>query len=526
MTLLPSSLVRVASKALNTVFVGLRHSTLNVEQFRGIKFAEIKRRWSDPLLITSYQEPSYDATEYGPISPQPSEDVHGYYAVEKTVARPFPGFQNQDEFDLLNLTITRPELATQAQLPVAVFIHGGSNATGSAANPLYDPSKLVARSVETGKPIIVVSLQYRLGALGFLYVNGKGNWGLKDQLVGLEWVKRFISEFGGDSDNISVFGLSAGACDVYYQTLISAMSSSTPVFHRVGMMSGVGDTMRLLPINRQENNTLELYRELVNLQEERTVNISELEALPVEKLVQFGIDKHEQVKVWFGTADGDLFPTDIDRMMPSSGNAFPDSVLISDTKDEGLLIKPFVDTLDPEKLQSTLSKISAPEYPNVGASISSTYDISDNMANGVMDFYADHVFSYPIHDFASYLAQNTSSSVYRICFDTLNPFDEGFGAQHGVDILYLCGTYIGEHPATHSRAEEVSHALQDTWIEFFNTGKAWLDASKVCHFKPDYTREYIDSKSLESARRLGHFEIHKKVGYKGMAHALGGIFKL
>ncbi|VVT48974.1 uncharacterized protein SAPINGB_P002042 [Magnusiomyces paraingens] len=518
-------LVRLASKTLKTTFVGLQNSVLGVDQFRGIQFGEIHRRWTDPRLVTTYPTPTYDATRYGPIAPQPPEDVHGYYAVESSVALPFEEFKIQDEFKLLNLTITRPTTAAgnEKKLPVAVFIHGGSNATGSAANPLYDPSKLVARSIEIGEPIIVVSLQYRLGALGFLYINGQGNWGLKDQRVGLEWVNRFISEFGGDTENISVYGLSAGACDVYYQTLISAMApkDQKPLFHRVGMMSGVGNTMRLLSIERQKKNTLEMYKHLIGpSKDEKSVDLELLEKLPVEKIVEYGLDHNGIIKVWFGTADGDLFPTDMD-LIPDTATAFPESVLVSDTKDEGLLIKEFVDTIDKDKLHSTLKSLDP-----VGPKIAATYGISNDMHDGVMSFYADHLFSYPIHQFAEYLSNNTKSAVYRTCFDTLNPFNEIFGAQHGVDILYLCGTYVGLHPNTHTKARAVSQQLQDTWIRFFNTGRAWQDATKVCHFKQDYTKEYLDVAGLEKTRRLGHFEVHDKVGYKGMAHALGNIFKL
>lgn len=122
--------------------------------------------------------PEYDATKFGPISPQPYEDTHGYYAVSKDAEVPIPSSAYQDEFELLNLTVTRPSIDYNSSkpLPVAVFIHGGSNGTGSVANYLYDPRYLVSRSTEINRPIITVGLQYRLGSLGFMCVGGHGNW--------------------------------------------------------------------------------------------------------------------------------------------------------------------------------------------------------------------------------------------------------------------------------------------------------------------------------------------------------------
>src|SRR3546814_3948484 len=110
-----------------------------------------------------------------------------------------------------DLNIWMPKEAHGA--PVFVWIHRGALTSGSGADPLYDGSALAKRG------IVVVSINYRLGALGYLALPGpsaenadhvSGNYGLLDQIAALEWVKRNIGSFGGDGGNVTIAGESAG----------------------------------------------------------------------------------------------------------------------------------------------------------------------------------------------------------------------------------------------------------------------------------------------------------------------------
>lgn len=112
--------------------------------------------------------------------------------------------------DCLYLNVYRPELVTpEKRLPVLVFIHGGSFKGGSADPELYGPDYFM----DTQK-VIVVTIQYRLGVLGFLaadHLSCKGNFGLKDQNMALHWVYSNIRKFGGDPRQVTLMGQSAGA---------------------------------------------------------------------------------------------------------------------------------------------------------------------------------------------------------------------------------------------------------------------------------------------------------------------------
>lgn len=110
-----------------------------------------------------------------------------------------------------------------AKLPVMVWIHGGAFCSGSGDSSIYNPEYLVQEGV------VVVTINYRLGPLGFLYlpaVDIYGNMGLKDQRLALKWVRDNITSFGGDRDNVTLFGESAGGVSVHLHCL-----SDDPVKH-------------------------------------------------------------------------------------------------------------------------------------------------------------------------------------------------------------------------------------------------------------------------------------------------------
>lgn len=136
--------------------------------------------------------------------------------------------------DCLSLNVWTPEPA--GRHPVMVWIHGGGFTTGSAATPWYDGTRFAKRGV------VVVTINYRLGSFGFLHlgdfdggVAGSGNAGILDQVAALEWVRDNIAAFGGDPQNVTIFGESAGAMSV--ATLLG-LPRARGLFHRAILQSG------------------------------------------------------------------------------------------------------------------------------------------------------------------------------------------------------------------------------------------------------------------------------------------------
>ncbi len=145
--------------------------------------------------------------------------------------------------DCLFLNVWRPA-GDATKLPVIVFIHGGSNVSGYTADPVYDGA-LLAKTANA----VVVTANYRLGIFGFLSVpqlrdgssaaNDSGNFAILDNIAALQYVQKNIASFGGDPDNVTVMGQSAGAIDVYaLQTSPVVMRANPKLMHKVVPLSG------------------------------------------------------------------------------------------------------------------------------------------------------------------------------------------------------------------------------------------------------------------------------------------------
>lgn len=167
--------------------------------------------------------------------------------------------------------------------PVMVWIHGGGYTNGATSLPLYWGDSLARRGA------VVVTLSYRLGALGFLShpelssesgAATSGNYGLMDQIAALEWVKRNISAFGGDPGTITLFGQSAGAMSI---SLLMASPRARGLFHRaIAQSGGVFEPLELAPhyqLAKAELDGVQFARQL------GAGSIAELRALPVDRLI-------------------------------------------------------------------------------------------------------------------------------------------------------------------------------------------------------------------------------------------------
>lgn len=186
---------------------GLKAGALNV--FRGIPYAAPPvgaLRWKAPIAKPAWSG-IRQAVEFGPACLQPKPRLSNIYQ-----GKPVPMSE-----DCLTLNVWAPRDARNA--PVFVWIYGGALWGGSNRDPLYDGAHLAERGV------VVVSINYRLGPLGWLALPAlsaespsgiSGNYGLLDQIAALRWVKENIGAFGGDSANITIAGESAGGLSVMY----------------------------------------------------------------------------------------------------------------------------------------------------------------------------------------------------------------------------------------------------------------------------------------------------------------------
>ncbi len=178
--------------------------------------------------------------------------------------------------DCLTLNVTTPALDDAAR-PVMVWIHGGAFLSGTAAIPWYDGAPFARRG-----DVVVVSINYRLGALGFLHLGERsdeltssGNNGILDQIAALEWVRDNVHEFGGDPDQVTIFGESAGGMSV--GTLLG-VPAAKGLFRRAISQSGACHNS----VSRESAaRVAEIFSEKAG-----TSDVEALRGLPVEKILE------------------------------------------------------------------------------------------------------------------------------------------------------------------------------------------------------------------------------------------------
>ncbi|PCG94964.1 Carboxylesterase, type B [Penicillium occitanis (nom. inval.)] len=213
-------------------------------QFLGVRYASLTDRLAEPELLSHYDGEKIDATKKGRQVISPPNGCGIEYGFIQQSLQP-SSFEISD-LDSLHLNITVPSDAHD--LPVLVFVHGGGFVLGSNAWPQYDHSRLVKLSVETGLPILAVGINYRLGVPGFLTseelraAGYKPNSGIRDQRIALKWVKQYIQGFGGDPNNVTLMGQSAGAVASFLH-----LQSEEPLFGQLIAMSGT--SLALPPIS-------------------------------------------------------------------------------------------------------------------------------------------------------------------------------------------------------------------------------------------------------------------------------------
>ena len=201
-----------------------------IKRHLNIDYGQHGRRW---LSSSISAKSTTGHSEFGPIAPQ-FIDPNDFLLSPLLAAK-------QDE-NCLNLNIYAPTITTQKKLPVMVWIHGGGFISGANSLPMYDGAKL-AEATNT----VVVSINYRLGALGFLrltdvtdgVITSHGNEGLEDQITALTWIQQHIEQYSGDRHQVTLFGESAGAMSI---ACLLVMPTAKGLFHRAILQSGAGHT--------------------------------------------------------------------------------------------------------------------------------------------------------------------------------------------------------------------------------------------------------------------------------------------
>ena len=436
--------------------------------FRGIPFA------SPPVGPGRFRAPEpmpvwqgvRQATHFGPSAQQTPQTL--------LAARRLLGTYDDNSEDCLYLNIWTPA-ADNRPRPVMVWIHGGAFLLGSGATALYSGSRLAQRG-----DVVVVSLNYRLGALGSFNMEAlrgrpdeiEPNLGIKDQIAALQWVQRHIACFGGDPGNVTIFGESAGAMSV--GTLIGTPAAEG-LFHRAILQSGASSNVSQPEISERVGRAFLRYVGLPR------ANPAQLRRVPVGRLLTAQTATTRELSggvatlPWQPSIDGELLIEQPLQTIRTSGKT-PVPVLMGSNLDEwALFMAP--DTagrsLDEAGLNRRMARVLAANTldPELIDAFRETY----NDSLGAPRYRWSQLMSdMGVHAPAGILADTLSRAggeVYFYRFDGQLPLVGSYtGAFHGLDIPFVFGTVRkGPLAATMGWSSEVrtlSRRMQEAWVRF------------------------------------------------------------
>ncbi|KAI0195562.1 lipase [Xylaria flabelliformis] len=289
----------------DVTYVGTRRS--GVDHFLNIFYGEDTagpNRFAPPIPLHPERGTVVDATRSGAWCPQGTGDV-----------LPFTSRVVNISENCLSLRISRPrDTKASAKLPVAVWLHGGGHALGSAYEVLYEPDGIVRQAALDGQPFIFVAINYRLGFFGFatssaMIASKQTNAGLRDQRAALEWVRNSIQYFGGDPHKVTAIGQSVGASDIALHLTSFEGERGVP-FQQAIMMSGAGGTNFNTLSDLVTNNTAAIADKVGCVIGGDSQSLRTLQCLreaPVDLLTNLSVTASREARPPFG--EGFFFPT-------------------------------------------------------------------------------------------------------------------------------------------------------------------------------------------------------------------------
>jgi para-nitrobenzyl esterase len=344
-----------------------------------------------------------------------------------------------------------------------VWIHGGGFMNGSGSLTWYDGTKLAQEG------IVLVTINYRLGPLGNLVhpeleAESKsglsGNYGVLDQIAALGWLQENLSSFGGNPQNVTIFGQSVGAMSV---ALLCTSPRAKGLFHKAICQSG-GMLMvpREIPYEEAHQQGLEMQKAL------RVNNIKEMRRIPAEKLISLAkvlIAKDEMPKrLRFAPIIDDIIIRDQERTLRERAGV---PLIIGSNKDEATFFKPRTQPINIDYYETVVKNY----FGDKSSSILDAFHAgSDEEAEKhFLNLHTHNLFTIPIYDVAKKLG-TLGGTVYIYRFNRLAVKNQtsGLGVSHGEEIPYVFGHTNTEGYTLED--QKISEAIMKYWIQFAKMG--------------------------------------------------------
>ncbi len=460
LTLMTSvALIEIAHSAsnLNTAAVVRTDSGLvrgvvgqGIVSYKGIPYVAPpigELRWRPPQPTEAWSG-IYEADAFGPICPQ-----------RGSLFPPLPIGETSE--DCLTLNVWAPAGEAEGSAPVMVWIHGGGYRRGLGSSPLYDGTKLAEQGV------VVVTFNYRLGRLGFFTHPSLsiaqadellGNYGFMDQIAVLEWVQRNIGAFGGDPDNVTIFGESAGGGSVNF-LMISPQAKG--LFHRaIAQSAGNG-----MAVDQHLTETRGRARSLEEIGKEFAANlgvkedgdlIANLRALSVDQVMS---ETPQGGALSGPVVDGNLIPDSI-ALLFSQGKQHDVPYLAGGNSWEGAIVAQSPGAYDSFFHGRDMTEIEA------------LYG-KRTQTDMVQAWFGDATFLSPARYLVTEMANVSSASyLYHFSYVTGSQRTNMPGVPHGGEIAYVFGTLPTMTDQVTDRDIALSKLVSAYWVQFARTGDA------------------------------------------------------
>jgi para-nitrobenzyl esterase len=381
-------------------------------------------------------------------------------------------FQPMSE-DCLTLNVVTPEAAEGEPLPVMVFVHGGGYILGTSATPLYDGVALARRGC------VYVSVNYRLGALGCLDLSSlstaditfDSNLFLRDLVLALRWVRDNIAEFGGDPDNVTLFGESAGAHAV--ATLLAVPAAEGLFAQAISESPATG----MVRSRQVASEFAAQFATLLGIRKQDAAQALS-QASPAELVVAQGRLINEGMRNKLGAFPiGPVFGDDYLPLDPVEtmrrGKSHPVPLIVGTNAEEGRLFTRFLPLLP--TTEPMIEALLAETDPAARARITGAYpDYPERSA--CMRLGGDFAFSLAAWEIAEAHGSHAPVYLYRYDYAPRMLRWSGLGATHGTELLAVFGIYRTKFGALLSVAADrrsalrVSSEVQRRWRSFSRTG--------------------------------------------------------
>ncbi|XP_067653918.1 cholinesterase-like [Haliotis asinina] len=466
---------------LNGPLLGQRLSVLgkSLDVFYGIPYAKPPigdLRFKHPQPSDSWGPEVRDAQNPTPSCIQPK---HVYFATE--VYRKTPDDYSEN---CLHLTVWSPS-DNGGNLAVMVWIYGGGFYSGSTRIPLYEGKYLAAEN-----DVIVVSMNYRLGPLGFSYLGPDtipGNMGLMDQKLALQWVKDNIANFGGDPTRVTIFGESAGGASVTHHL---ASPLSRDLFERAIPQSGTLNCPWAYTVPKTAKRKLRRFADLLQCPSSSTdADIYDcLKTADAQIMADLQLGLFDEGMAFVPVVDGYFLPDDPKSLL-STGSIKQTSVLHGFTKDETTLIS--ARTLKQMRNISTLPEtliLSRQEYDSF---LSFDFLTGTDIGQPMRLFYESQKVPLKDTDYFDVVTRATSDNGFRcphLEFDRLysptnptyvysfnhrlsvSPNPQWMGATHSYELDFVFGWALEKSLGCTEEEAELSRTIMTYWTNFAKSG--------------------------------------------------------